>query len=68
MKNNLDATDGPASQSQPESSTVYLWLILGLGVVLRLATLGRQSLWLDEGFSYWMANRSWTTRPGMAPT
>jgi hypothetical protein len=36
-----------------------IWLILGLGAILRLATLGRQSLWLDEGWSYWVANRSW---------
>lgn len=37
----------------------WLWLIIGLGAVLRLATLGRQSLWFDEGFSYWIADRPW---------
>lgn len=34
-----------------------LGLILGLGALLRLATLGHHSLWLDEGLSYWIANR-----------
>jgi hypothetical protein len=57
MKNEIDATDSSMSQSQSKSSSAYLWLSLGLGAILRLATLGRQSLWLDEGFSYWMANR-----------
>ena len=37
----------------------WLWSILGLGAMLRLATLNRQSLWLDEGFSYWIARRPW---------
>ncbi len=38
---------------------LWLWLIVGLGAILRLATLGRQSLWLDEAESYWMAHRPW---------
>src|SRR6266545_2121574 len=47
-------------QDEGTRATVWLWLILILGAILRLATLSRQSLWLDEGFSYWMANRRWT--------
>ena len=39
--------------------TPWLWLVMSLGALLRLVTLGRQSVWLDEGFSYWAANRSW---------
>lgn len=37
---------------------MLLWAIVGVGALLRLATLGAQSLWLDEGLSYWIANRS----------
>lgn len=59
MKINQDTTNRSSSQPQTKSDTVYFWLILGLGAILRLATLGRQSLWLDEGTSYWLANRSW---------
>lgn len=55
------AVCGLISQSSPRRNAIHLCLILGLGAGLRLATLGRQSLWLDEGFSYWMANRPWTT-------
>jgi dolichyl-phosphate-mannose-protein mannosyltransferase len=32
--------------------------ILAVAAILRLVTLGRQSLWLDEGWTYWVANRS----------
>ena len=35
----------------------WIWVILGLGAFLRLITLGRQSLWLDEGISFWIVNR-----------
>ncbi|MCC6626027.1 MAG: glycosyltransferase family 39 protein [Chloroflexi bacterium] len=35
-----------------------LWVIVSLGALLRLATLGALSLWLDEGLSYWIADRS----------
>lgn len=45
--------------SQHGNAGLVLWLILGLGTLLRVATLGRQSLWLDEGWSYWLVNRSW---------
>jgi 4-amino-4-deoxy-L-arabinose transferase-like glycosyltransferase len=31
--------------------------VLVLGAVLRIITLGRQSLWLDEAISYWTVNR-----------
>jgi mannosyltransferase len=34
-----------------------LWLILGIGALLRLATLGVQSLWLDEGVTFWTIHR-----------
>lgn len=36
---------------------VLLALVVGLGALLRLATLGHHSLWLDEGLSYWIAHR-----------
>ncbi len=45
-------------QSRVRVAVPAFWLILGLGAILRLATLTFQSLWLDEGFSYWIANRS----------
>jgi mannosyltransferase len=38
--------------------TKMIWLVLGIGALLRLATLGVQSLWLDEGVSFWTVNRS----------
>src|SRR5436190_14287662 len=41
-------------------ATLLQWSILSLGAALRLATLSRQSLWLDEASSYWIANRSWS--------
>jgi mannosyltransferase len=39
------------------SSSVWLGLIVGMGAILRLINLDRQSLWLDEGISYWIALR-----------
>ena len=60
MRNNPDTTYSQLPRAQAIRTGTYLGLILGLGACLRLATLGRQSLWLDESFSYWMANRSWT--------
>jgi uncharacterized membrane protein len=45
-----------------------VWLILGFGAILRFATLGRQSLWLDEGMSYWLANRSWQSLLSFLPS
>ena len=35
----------------------WVALTLLLGAVLRLLWLGHKSLWLDEAFSLWMANR-----------
>jgi mannosyltransferase len=35
-----------------------LWVILAVGGLLRLSTLGVQSFWLDEAISYWTVNRS----------
>ena len=43
---------------QLDDST-YLFFILIAGGLLRFLTLGRQSLWVDEGLSYWIANQSW---------
>ncbi len=43
----------------PVQAITWFWLILGLGALLRLATLNRQSLWLDEAYSFWMSNRPW---------
>lgn len=37
----------------------WLWVALGIGALFRLATLGRQSLWLDESLSFWTAYRPW---------
>jgi mannosyltransferase len=34
-----------------------IWIVIGAGALLRLLTLGRQSLWLDEAISYWTVNR-----------
>jgi mannosyltransferase len=38
--------------------TRTIGLILGIGALLRLATLGVQSFWLDEGISFWTVHRS----------
>jgi mannosyltransferase len=35
-----------------------IWIIVGLGALLRLSTLGMQSFWLDESITYWTVNRS----------
>lgn len=59
MDNDIDAPGSAAFRS--DRSRLYFWLILGLGALLRLATLSRQSLWLDEGTSYWLANLPWQT-------
>ncbi len=37
----------------------WVALILLLGAALRLLWLGEKSLWLDEAFSLWVANRPW---------
>jgi mannosyltransferase len=38
--------------------TRTIWLVLAIGALLRLATLGVQSFWLDEGISFWTVYRS----------
>jgi hypothetical protein len=40
------------------AGTQLVWLVLALGAGLRLATLGMQSIWLDEGVTFWTINRS----------
>lgn len=39
------------------SATIWLWAIVAASAVLRLATLGNRSFWLDEGVSYVIALR-----------
>lgn len=39
------------------SRLASIWWLVGVGALLRLATLGRQSIWLDEAVSYWTVNR-----------
>jgi 4-amino-4-deoxy-L-arabinose transferase-like glycosyltransferase len=39
----------------PFPSRRLAFLLVGAGVALRLATLGHQSLWLDETYSVWLA-------------
>jgi mannosyltransferase len=34
--------------------------VLVLGLICRLPTLGSRSIWMDEAYSFWFANLSWT--------
>ncbi len=40
-----------------QKSNFWVMAILFLGTALRLLWLGEKSLWLDEAFSLWVANR-----------
>jgi uncharacterized membrane protein len=42
-----------------QKSNFWVVLILLLGTALRLLWPGEKSLWLDEAFSLWVANRPW---------
>lgn len=46
----------PARRFALEGRTI--WLVLGIGALLRLTTLGLQSFWLDEAISFWTVHRS----------
>ncbi len=47
-----------------------LWVvcILGVAVILRSLWLGRESLWLDEAYSWWITNGSWGRATAGEPT
>src|SRR5215813_9110003 len=42
----------------PESKATWLWLIITVGGILRLYSLGFQSLWYDEGIQYYVATQN----------
>lgn len=60
--------DGIGRRAGTSRVVPWLWLTVSLGGVLRLATLGRQSLWLDEASSYWIADRPWMDIVAYLPT
>ncbi len=39
-----------------QRDTVWLWLIISVGALVRLYRLDAQSLWLDEGWQYFIAS------------
>jgi 4-amino-4-deoxy-L-arabinose transferase-like glycosyltransferase len=58
----------PVNQGVTERGVIYRFprtsllvvLIVGIGSFLRLRDLNNWSLWEDEAYSFWFANRSWT--------
>jgi 4-amino-4-deoxy-L-arabinose transferase-like glycosyltransferase len=51
------ATDEPR---QPRVSwNVWAWLGVAVGIVLRFRELGRQSIWMDEGYTAWVVRHPW---------
>lgn len=43
--------------SRLSSLSTLFWVVLSIGALLRLATLGLQSFWLDEAITFWTIHR-----------
>lgn len=54
----LPAQTRPAASENGRQYLLFLLLILAVGLIVRLVGLGRESFWLDEGFSFRAAGQS----------
>ncbi len=55
----IGGKDGAKKFDFWQKSNFWVALTLLFGATLRLLWLGEKSLWLDEAFSLWVANRPW---------
>ena len=64
---NLSGKSVGEARAEKQHSLIF-WGVLAVAVVLRLLWVGRESLWLDESYSWWISTGSWDRAATGEPT